>query len=397
MSFNRLRKTLQSRLEVSIDSSSGLVKRVADLIAARAKELAEKGKSIDAKTPKSVPLLQTVGKFPLRPIDLLKKIGQLTTPTSVNMAKFSASWATRRYFWAIEPGNGALRLSQDARQLDFHQKTLLSDEFGMGMAGLVMDRFFQTDGFADMSAALADPTLGLRHEGEPQPDYLMWDRTKSTYFVVECKGCQTSRSTALNQIRRGMEQVPTVKFKDTNRSTTSLVIATVLDKMFTTVFVLDPPPDDEREFKGESISRRVSDREWLVESEEKLVRRMLNVQRSHLLKWSGQNQAAARIDQELEVQRLPSEELVDADIEIRAVRNERFSGYRSALFPELFGGKVTLFSGVQGDVLDAIRGGSDEMEQAIQQFRKGAMALREIDDPYSSVGLDGTCLQVEGI
>ena len=177
----------------------------------------------------------------------------------------------------------------------------------------------------------------------------------------------------------------------------SLVISTVLDQTSTTAIVLDPPPDDEREFKGDSISRRVSHREWQVESEGKLVTRMLNLQRSHLLKWSGQNQAAARTDQELEVQRLPSEELSDADVEIRAVRNERFLGYRSALFPELFGGKVTVFSGVQGDVLDAVRGGSVEMEQAIQQFRKSAVILREVDDPYSSVGLDGSCLQIEGV
>lgn len=396
MSFNRLRKTLQSRLEVSVDSSSGTAANVADRIAARVQELAQKGKTIDTKTPAGVPSLQAVSKFTLRPIDLLKKIGQLTTPSSLNMAKYSASWATRRYFWAIEPGNGAFRLSRDARQLDFHQKTLLSDEFGMGMAGVIMDRFFQTDGFADISAALADPTLGLKHEGEPQPDYLMWNRTGGAYFVVECKGCQTSRSTALDQIRRGMEQVPTVKFTDTNRSMTSLVIATILDRLSTKVIVLDPPPDDEREFKGD-ISRRVSHREWQVESEQTLVPRILNLQRSHLLKWSGQNRAAAHIDQELEVQRLSPEELIDVDAEIRAVRNERFIGYRSALFPELFGGKVTAFSGVQGDVLDAVRGGSVEMEQAIHQFRKAAIVLRETDDPYSSIGLDGTCLQIEGI
>jgi hypothetical protein len=58
---------------------------------------------------------------------------------------------------------------------------------------------------------------------------------------------------------------------------------------------------------------------------------------------------------------------------------------------------VTVFNGVQGDVLDAVRGGSVEMEQAIQQFRKGAVILREVDDPYSSVGLDGSCLQIEGV
>src|SRR5579884_3242610 len=226
MSINRLRQILQSNLRVYIDSSPQTVTAVSNRITKRLSELSAKGKTVEVKTPAIVTALQGATGFELRPVDLLRKIGQLTTPSSLNMARFSSSWATRRYFWAIEPGTGLFHLSGDARQLDFHQKNLLSDEFGMGMAGLVMERYFQTDGFSDMSAALADPTFGLQHEGDPEPDYLMWNGTTGAYYVVECKGTQTSRAIALNQLRRGMEQVPSVTFQDTNRSMVSLVIAT---------------------------------------------------------------------------------------------------------------------------------------------------------------------------
>jgi hypothetical protein len=354
------------------------------------------GETIEIKTPATVPTLQGVTSYNLRPVDLLRKIGQLTTPSSLNMARFSASWATRRYFWAIEPGAGLFRLSRDARQLDFHQKTLLSDEFGIGMAGLVMEAYFQADGFSDLSAALADPTLGLKHRGDPEPDYLMWSGITGAYFVVECKGCQTSQSAALNQIRRGMEQLPTVTFTDTNRTMVSLVIATVLENDSTTVIVLDPP-DDEREFRGDNVSDRVGQKRWTIASEQKLFDRALNVQRSYLLKWSGQNQAAAQIDEHLEVQRIASMDLVNAVPEERGIRGDRFLGYRSALFPELFQGKVTIFSGVQSDIVDASRSSSTEMRQALRQFRTSTTLTHPIDEPYASVGVDGTCLEIEGV
>jgi len=396
MSINRLRHILQSNLQVQIDSSPAVVAGVQTRIAARVQELAEKSETIEIKTPATVPTLQSVMSFNLRPIDLLRKIGQLTTPSSLNIARFSASWATRRYFWAIEPGTGLFRLSRDARQLDFHQKTLLSDEFGIGMAGLVMETYFQADGFSDVSAALADPTFGLQHEGDPEPDYLMWSGSTGAYFVVECKGCQTSRSTALNQIRPGMEKLPTVTFKDTNRTMVSLVIATVLENTSTTVIVLDPP-DDERAFRGENISERVSQRKWEIASQQELLDRVLNVQRSYLLKWSAQNQAAAQIDEHLEVQRIASQDLANAVPEVRGIGGERFVGYRSALFPELFEGRVTVFSGAQNNLVDAARRGRVEMQQALQQFRTSASFTHPIDTPYASIGVDGTCLQVEGV
>src|SRR5438046_2966562 len=81
-----------------------------------------------------------------RLIDLLLAIGEITTPPVPNFADISSTWAVLRYVWAFDvpPAGtvGRLRLSQTARELDRHQKTLLSDQMGVGMAKYVMSRFF---------------------------------------------------------------------------------------------------------------------------------------------------------------------------------------------------------------------------------------------------------------
>jgi hypothetical protein len=127
MSVERLRRVLQSRFAVSIDSSPATIQRVQSQIAVRAAEFNEKNKNPPAtKAPVSVAALAGIRQIDVRPIDLLRKIGDLTTPPGVNMARLSASWATRRYFWAIGEPTGQrprLLLSEDARGLDFHQKT----------------------------------------------------------------------------------------------------------------------------------------------------------------------------------------------------------------------------------------------------------------------------------
>ena len=265
------------------------------------------------------------------------------------------------------------------------------------MAGIVMERYFQADGFSDVSVALADPTFAMQHEGDPEPDYIMWNSATGEYFVVECKGCQTTRATALDQIRRAMEQLPTVTFVDTTRAMVSLVVATVMEETKTTVIVLDPP-DDEREFKDHDVSKRVSQRKWEVESENRLVERARTLRRSFLLKWSGHNHDAALIDESLEIQRIRPEELVNTEPETRKIAGESFTGSRTPLFPELGYVALSLFRGVQSDILAAAHKSDDETEIVLAQFRNSfsAAALHDLD-PYESIALDGSCFRVEGL
>jgi hypothetical protein len=165
MPVNRLRRILQNDYVVRLDSSATMVEKVQRQIVARQASFQNKGKQPPpSKVPLAVPTVTSTPRLVIRAIDLLRKIGELTTPSWANMATLSASWATRRYFWAIAETGGPgmpLRLNEDVRELDFHQKTLLSDKFGVGMAGLVVERIFNAAQFVDVSVALRDP--GLYH------------------------------------------------------------------------------------------------------------------------------------------------------------------------------------------------------------------------------------------
>lgn len=125
MPLQRLRRVLGAQLRVTVDSSAETVQNVQDRIQARAAACTGKNKKPpDTQRPAVVPALAATPSVIVRPIDLLRKIGDLTTPSQVNMASLSASWATRRYFWAIADPQGLeprFCLSQDARNIDFHQ------------------------------------------------------------------------------------------------------------------------------------------------------------------------------------------------------------------------------------------------------------------------------------
>src|SRR5881296_2465528 len=122
MSIQRLRRVLNAVLSVQIDSSNAAVQLVQQQINKRALAVQRKGKTPPStKPPVVVPDLAAVTSLDIRPLDLLRKIGDLTTPDGVNMASLSASWATRRYFWAIDEPRGGqpkFKLSQDARGMD---------------------------------------------------------------------------------------------------------------------------------------------------------------------------------------------------------------------------------------------------------------------------------------
>jgi len=140
------------------------------------------------------------------------------------------------------------------------------------MAGLLIETFFGAGSFVDMSIALNDPTRfqDIEQEGDAQPDYLMWgDIDNSPYYVVECKGTQSDRNTSYDQMRRGLEQVPSIVIGAGPRPVVTIVVATCMLEDRTEVFVLDPPPgppddnDPEKE-SSERVSERTGKRTWRI-------------------------------------------------------------------------------------------------------------------------------------
>src|SRR6516162_6466315 len=123
MPLQRLRRVLEANYRVMVESSDGLLAKVNGQVAKRTQELQAKGAPLPVvKNATVLGALQGRRPWDIRAIDILHKIGFLTTPGWLNMARLSSSWATRRYFWAIGEPVGQqpkLRLSDDAKRIDF--------------------------------------------------------------------------------------------------------------------------------------------------------------------------------------------------------------------------------------------------------------------------------------
>ena len=181
----------------------------------------------------------------IRPIDLLHHLGLVSTPIIPNLTDICSHWAYLRYLWAFEPpsctSNEPLRLSHDALSIDFHQKGLMSDEIGVGMAALIMAKYFHAPNVADVSVATKMQILPVQLTEAASPDYLFWNAKQSKYYVVECKGTRCAKNVVLSQLCRGLEQLPSLRFTDGRQPPIALVIATRLTSRGTEVFIVDPP------------------------------------------------------------------------------------------------------------------------------------------------------------
>ena len=412
MPLRRLRRVLEAHYRVRIESSNDLLAKVNRKVAKRSQELQAKGAPAPVfKNPSILVALQGRRDWNIRAIDLLHKIGFLTTPSWANMARLSASWATRRYFWAIAeplPQGPNLRLSDDARRMDFHQKTLLSDEFGIGMAGLLIETFFDAGSFVDISIALDDPAAyqDIERDGDAQPDYLMWgDQGNSPYYVVECKGSQCNKNTSYDQLRRGLEQVPSVVFGAGPRQVVTVVVATCLLDDGTDVFVLDPPPDgpdDDHPDKesSERVSERTGKRAWRIRNSDAFRERTVIAEESNLLKWAGQYQTATLRDRRLERIQADLLTMPNAPLETKRTNFGDFLGMEQPLFPDLGARNLRIFTGVDQELLESLIQDRPRGEPGARPVEQQGRLQRQPPGHLPanmSVSRSGSCMIVEGL
>lgn len=395
MSLDQLRRVLRNPLQVSVETSQEIADSVTNAGRRRL--------HLNPKIPRPYHGIPAHQLIQIRSIDLLRKIGELTTPSSVNLARLSASWATRRYFWAVDDPlhqrrPHRFRLSRDARHMERHQKTLLSDEFGMGFAGLLMERPLGTSYFIDMEFALANPHryFDVRQVGPRQPDFLFWG-PGAPVFIVECKGSQTKWSGVVQQLRRGMEQLPSVRIPGTPSE--ELVVATFLDQRHTRVIVLDPPGEEDkrgdantrRERPAESIPEKIGEREWRV-SDPRAFREKLEIGNDlTLLRWIAQHATARKYEAMLDVEPTGAHQLPDATLETAVTDQGEFLGVSVPLAPELGMSGPNLFRGLQREILERLRDGA-----GVRDGAKSGQGPRT-DDPRISVGVAGTCLIIQDL
>lgn len=158
-------------------------------------------------------------------LELLAAIGILTTASYPCEFSLSYHHAFSRYFWLPE-GPGPLRIRRDVEDIDFHQKTLISDELGVGVAGLVANRLFGVRYFADAYPLLKRRGLALGIALGPRrscPDFVALDAARN-FYVIEAKGTQSATGVQAQQIRSGLTQKANLIFA--GRAPTRMVIAT---------------------------------------------------------------------------------------------------------------------------------------------------------------------------
>src|SRR5258708_18338456 len=129
-------------------------------------------------------------------LSMLLLIGHLTTPAAAEGISLSEFWAWVRYFFAIGPSAG-LALTQQFAELDSHQKTILSDDFGMGLpmywltGTLGLGPSCDGEYFRKRHAASIGATVQKtsKRGSNKSPDFVCLDGT-GLWHVIECKGTQ---------------------------------------------------------------------------------------------------------------------------------------------------------------------------------------------------------------
>ena len=152
--------------------------------------------------------------------EVLLTIGLITSPARASGFSLSEYWAWIRYACAISNDN-RLSLVSEYKDLDAHQKTILSDDFGMGFSiywmWKRMDFSFICDGryFVDrylnhFGGVAAARTPGKRGPTKC-PDFVCW-KPVGSFHVVECKGTQSGKTTSSKQIATAQGQKTTINF-----------------------------------------------------------------------------------------------------------------------------------------------------------------------------------------
>lgn len=195
-------------------------------------------------------------------------IGYLTTPISSTGVSLSEFWAWVRYVAAVTR-DADLRLTRSFADLDAHQKTILSDDFGMGVPMLWLhqrlpfDRIVDGRYFMQRIAASVGATQRRTAKRGPNktPDFVARD-TNGVWHVIECKGTQSGVDFSNHQLgergppaTRGVAQKRSIEFP---RNHTGQRLACGLaigleggDESQLTI--IDPEPDDPLRIRTDQV------------------------------------------------------------------------------------------------------------------------------------------------
>lgn len=287
--------SLSNKKQAFVDSSSTLIHDIQQ----RQDRRRQDGFTDPVKSPRVVSQLPY--QVEIEPITLLHAIGRITTPMIPKLADLSSTWALYRYVWAFDAHKSDLCLSPFAKDIDFHQKGLLSDEVGVGMAYWLFAEMFNAQAVVDVDVILRHPQIASQMDVpqamrnlETVPDYV-FSLSNDEYAIVECKGSQSGKNTSMAQIRRGLEQVPSVAFAN-GQTVQEFVVATLLSTHSTVVYVVDPPADPEAQDDESDRSERDSvRRKFTVHEKATFDQSVRRLHAANLLAFAGAGRQAIEI------------------------------------------------------------------------------------------------------
>jgi hypothetical protein len=139
--------------------------------------------------------------------EVLLTIGLITAPPRASGFSLSEYWAWIRYACAIS-SEPRLSLVAEYKDIDAHQKTILSDDFGMGFSvywmwkrmnfSFICDGRYFVDRYLNHFGGMAAARTPGKRGPTKCPDFVCW-KPAGSFHVIECKGTQSGK--ALNTSR----------------------------------------------------------------------------------------------------------------------------------------------------------------------------------------------------
>lgn len=142
-------------------------------------------------------------------LDLLLHVADSTKNPNDQGMGINNYWAFLRYVNCFE-NHGDLKLLKSFQDMDPHQKTILSDDIGMGCASLAMSRSFGVKTITDTGffvKHLKSIQIKKSNKRGPNksPDFIILDNNNELH-IIECKGTQNNLDTRDFQLSSGVNQ-----------------------------------------------------------------------------------------------------------------------------------------------------------------------------------------------
>jgi len=363
------------------------------------------------KKASGLPIFSPPKTIKITPLEILRALGRISTPKIENLTDLSSTWANIRYIWAFVPDQypSNLRLSNYAQRIDPHQKTILSDEIGIGIASCIIERYFGGLNPIDVQIALQNHVIsGLSSQYTTSPDYI-FNQINGDLIIVECKCTQSGDRRSLSQLRRGTEQLPSLVFPS-NQKTLALVVGTRLSQSDTLVNLIDPP--DVPESKGDY-------KKIIIQNEEEFLEELNLTQISNLYLYSGATIKAGEfvpfpktksLIEKLPQRDSPPEEIFIPELEQKYLGiSNQFKSLGDVHQINVFQGlsenvyrllesrnmeSVNQEAGIQYQNIKSYSNQVDNTENKIEDSIPIIKAKEENELRVYSLGKDGTCLKI---